>query len=264
MSSPTDDVNKKRTEDNNCYRPGVIRYHDVPPNERRRLFDERQNELNPCLKVRKNMFRFHFRLRSPLLALASSAFFGYSSSKESKVIPVQNPSELPRTPYQHVNCTGFECVRESSMINLSASSSFLKHALYYYSELTQHYCVHISTMIGLLEEYKRREGAGSFQQEIWDIYVQHRVSLGEMKTELLRLRLLLSTIDRLVTESIDASYQTQDETVTQLVSNELIQTKRIIEQNEQLISKTEMSLTTEQVKIIEKNKDTSDTKASDE
>ncbi|CAF3200066.1 unnamed protein product [Rotaria socialis] len=210
------------------------------------------------------MFRFHFRLRSPLLALASSALFGHSSSKESKAIPVQNSSELPRTPYQHVNCTGFECVRESSMINLSASSSFLKHTLYYYSELTQHYCVHISTMIGLLEEYKRREGAGSFQQEIWDIYVQHRVSLGEMKTELLRLRLLLSTIDRLVTESIDASYQTQDETVTQLVSNELIQTKRIIEQNEQLISRTEMSLTTEQVKIIEKNKDTSDAKVSDE
>ncbi|CAF4763194.1 unnamed protein product, partial [Rotaria socialis] len=50
MSSSTDDLNKKRTEDNISYRPGTFRYHDVPPNERRKLFDDRQNELNPCLK----------------------------------------------------------------------------------------------------------------------------------------------------------------------------------------------------------------------
>jgi hypothetical protein len=62
--------------------------------------------------------------------------------------------------------------------------------------------------------------------------------------------LLLSTIERLVNESIDAGYQTLDETVTQLVSNELINSKRIIEQNEQLITKNELTLTTEQVKLI--------------
>ena len=76
-----------------------------------------------------------------------------------------------------------------------------------------------------------------------------------MKSELLRLRLLLSTIDRLVNESIDACYQTQDEIVTQIVSNELINTKRIIEQNERLIIKNEMILTSEQVKLIDKQTD---------
>jgi hypothetical protein len=105
-------------------------------------------------------------------------------------------------------------------------------------------------MIKILEEYKRLEGTGNAQQEIWDIYVTQRVLFNEMKTELLRLRLLLSTIERLVNESIDAAYQTQDEIVTQLVSNELIHTKRIIEQNEQLIIKNELILTTEQVKLI--------------
>ncbi|CAF3022019.1 unnamed protein product [Rotaria sp. Silwood2] len=156
------------------------------------------------------MFRFRFRLHSSLFAVASSVFFN-RSSKESKPNLNENSSELPRTPYQHINCTGFECIRESSMITLSSSSSFLQHTLYYYSELTQRYCTHISTMIGVLEEYKRLEGAGNIQQEVWDIYVKHRVLFNEMKTELLRLRLLLSTIDRLVTESIDACYQTQDE-----------------------------------------------------
>jgi hypothetical protein len=205
------------------------------------------------------MFRCRFRLHSPLVALAASFLFN-RSSKESKPIPVENPSELPRTPYQHINCTGFECIREASMINLSSSSSLLKHTLYYHSELTQRYCIHITTMIGLLEEFKRLEGSGSAQQEIWDIYVKERVLSNEMKTELLRLRLLLSTIDRLVNESIDASYQTQDETVTQLAANELITSKRIIEQNEQLIIKNEMLLTTEQVKLIERQTDESDTK----
>ncbi|CAF3479052.1 unnamed protein product [Rotaria sordida] len=209
------------------------------------------------------MFRFRFRLNSSLLALTSSIFFN-RSSKESKSNLNENPTELPRTPYQHINCTGFECIRESSMITLSSSSSFLKQTLYYYSELTQRYCTHISTMISVLEEYKRLEGTGNIQQEIWDIYIKHRILFNEMKTELLRLRLLLSTIDRLVTESIDACYQTQDEIVTQLVSNELIHAKRIIEQNEQLINKNEMILTTEQIKLIEKSKDDSDKKNSHE
>ena len=106
-------------------------------------------------------------------------------------------------------------------------------------------------MISILEEFKRLEGMGSMQQEIWDVYVQERVVLSEMKTELLRLRLLLSTIDRLVNESIEASYQTQEETVTQLVMAELNNAKRSIEQQEQLISKNEMNLTVEQVKLIE-------------
>ncbi len=195
------------------------------------------------------MFRFRFRLNPSVFIVASSFFFN-RSSKESKPISIENPSELPRTPYQHVNCTGFECIRESSMLTLSYSSSFLKQTLYYYSELTQRYCIQINSMIKILEEYKRLEGTGNAQQEIWDIYVTQRVLFNEMKTELLRLRLLLSTIERLVNESIDAAYQTQDEIVTQLVSNELIHTKRIIEQNEQLIIKNELILTTEQVKLI--------------
>ncbi len=209
------------------------------------------------------MFRFRFRLNSSFFALASSFFFN-RSSKESKPIPVENPSELPRTPYQHVNCTGFECIRESSMITLAASSSFLKHTLYYYSELTQRYCIHINSMIRILEEYKRLQGAENAQQEIWNIYVTNRGLLNEMKSELLRLRLLLSTIDRLVHESIDACYQTQDEIITQIVSNELIHSKRIIEQNEQLIIKNEMMLTIEQVKLIDKPIDDKNIKNSEE
>lgn len=195
------------------------------------------------------MFRFRPRLHPSIFALASSFFFN-RSSKESKPVPSENPAELPRTPYQHVNCTGFECIREAAMLTLSSSSSFLKQTIYYHSELTHRYCVHIVSMIGLLEEYKRREGAGQAQQEIWDIYVTQRVSLNEMKSELLRLRLLLSTIERLVNESIEAGYQSQDETVSQLVSNELIHSKRLIEQNEQLIIKNELLLTNEQVKLI--------------
>lgn len=200
------------------------------------------------------MFRFRPRLHPSVFALASSLFFT-RSSKESKPSPIEIPPDLPRTPYQHVNCTGFECIREAAMHTLSSSSSFLKQTLFYHSELTQRYCVHIISMIRLLEEYKRRNGADQAQQEIWDIYVSQRTSLSEMKNELLRLRLLLSTIERLVNESIDAGYQTQDETVSQLVSNELIQLKRLIEQNEQLITKNELLLTNEQVNLIGKQSD---------
>ena len=201
------------------------------------------------------MFRCRLRLHPSIVALASSFFFNRSSKESTKPIPSETSSELPRTPYQYVNCTGFECIREAAMLTLSSSSSFLKQTLYYHSELTQRYCVHIVSMIGLLEEYKRREGAGQAQQDIWDIYVAQRVPLNEMKTELLRLRLLLSTIERLVNESIEAGYQTQDETVTQLVSNELIHLKRLIEQNEQLIIKNELLLTNEQVKLINNQTD---------
>ena len=72
-----------------------------------------------------------------------------------------------------------------------------------------------------------------------------------MKNELLRLRLLLSTLDRLVNESIDAGYQTQNETTTQLVTNELITAKHQILQNEELIAKNELLFTQTQVKTIE-------------
>ena len=209
------------------------------------------------------MLRFRFGFKPTFLALASSFLFNHPS-KESKSIPIDNPSDLPRTPYQHLNCTGFECIRESSMIALSSSSSFLQHTLYYYSELTQRYCLHISSMIAILEDYKRVEGSENAQQELWNAYVKDRSLLNEMKNELLRLRLLLSTVDRLVTESIDACYQTQNETVTQLVSNELVNAKLLIEQNEQLISKNEMTLIAEQVKLIEKSTDESDTTISQE
>ena len=207
---------------------------------------------------------FRFRFRPSYFALASSFFFN-RSSQESKPTPVEIPSHFSsEPPYRHVNCTGFECIRESAMITLSSSSSFLKQTLYYYSELTQRYCIHITTMIGLLEEYQRREGTGNAQQEIWDIYVTQRVLFNEMKRELLRLRLLLTTIERLVNESIDAGYQTQDETVTQLVSNELINSKRLIEQNEQLITKNELLLSTEQVKLIGNQSEEKKTKNSGE
>lgn len=35
-----------------AYKPGTFRYQDLPSNQRRKFFDERQRELNPCLKVR--------------------------------------------------------------------------------------------------------------------------------------------------------------------------------------------------------------------
>ncbi|CAF4310838.1 unnamed protein product, partial [Adineta steineri] len=115
-----------------------------------------------------------------------------------------------------------------------------------------------------LEEFKRLEGQGNVQQEVWDVYVKQRILLSDMKNELLRLRLLLSTIDRLVTESIDACYQTQDEIVTQLVANELVHSKRIIEQNEQLIIQNERILTSEQVKLIQGPVDENEIKSSEE
>ncbi|CAF0823757.1 unnamed protein product [Adineta ricciae] len=194
------------------------------------------------------MFRFRLRLHPSYFALASSFLFNRSTKSAPIEIP---PPDLPRTPYQHLNCTGFECIRESSMIALTSSSNLLKQTLYYYSELTQRYCLHITTMIGILHEYKKHEGSGHVQQEIWDVFVQQRSTLNDMKKELLRLRLLLTTIDRMVNESIDACYQTQDETVTQLISNELVHSKRIIEQKEEEIVRNERELTEEQVKVIE-------------
>ena len=194
-----------------------------------------------------------FRFRRPLTVFASSLLFNHStqskSNDESKTKISSSHGTEP--PFRHVNCTGFECLRESSMLTLSTSSSFLKQTLYYYTELCQRYGVLISSMIRTLEEYQRHQGNNESQQNIWNLFVKDRSEMNEIKGEILRLRLLLTTIERLVNESIDASYQTQDETVTQLVSSEIVQVKRIIEQNEQMICKFEMSLTEVQVKLIE-------------
>lgn len=48
------DENKKDipTRGDVSYKPGTFRYHEVPTSKRRVFFDERQLELNPCLKVR--------------------------------------------------------------------------------------------------------------------------------------------------------------------------------------------------------------------
>ncbi len=49
MSSSTTDANN---EENISYKPGTFRYQDVPIHKRKQLFEARQRELNPCLKVR--------------------------------------------------------------------------------------------------------------------------------------------------------------------------------------------------------------------
>jgi hypothetical protein len=40
------------TIDNIAYKPGSFRYQDLPTDQRKKLFEDRQKELNPCLKVR--------------------------------------------------------------------------------------------------------------------------------------------------------------------------------------------------------------------
>ncbi|CAF0832753.1 unnamed protein product [Rotaria sp. Silwood1] len=50
MSSSTIDVDSDNITEKISYKPGTFRYQDVPTNKRRKLFDDRQNELNPCLK----------------------------------------------------------------------------------------------------------------------------------------------------------------------------------------------------------------------
>jgi hypothetical protein len=194
------------------------------------------------------MFRLRLLFGRGTLAMASSFLFNRSVSASTEQTTVVEQTSLP---YQHVTCTGFDCIRQSSMLALTASSSFLKQTLFYYSELTHRYCVHIASMITILEEFKRHEGQGHVQEELWAVFVQERLKMNEMKSELLRLRLLLSTIDRLVNEAIDASYQTLDETVSQLVNNELNQAKQIIRANEELLNKSDTTFTLEHVKLIE-------------
>lgn len=51
MSSKIDDI-----DENIAYKPGTFRYQDLPSDRRRKLFDDRQKELNPCLTVRYYRF----------------------------------------------------------------------------------------------------------------------------------------------------------------------------------------------------------------
>jgi len=48
MSSSTMDDN---IQENISYKPGTFRYQDLPTNKRKKLFEDRQKELNPCYKV---------------------------------------------------------------------------------------------------------------------------------------------------------------------------------------------------------------------
>lgn len=53
MSSSTNDVDNEKFSENITYKPGVFRYQDLSSEKRKQLFQERQSELNPCLKVSK-------------------------------------------------------------------------------------------------------------------------------------------------------------------------------------------------------------------
>lgn len=206
------------------------------------------------LDLRFRLVMFRFRFRPSFVAFATSFFFNRSSSNETKSSENLKQPEFSRERYEHLHCTGFDCLRESSMLALTTSSSFLKQTLHYYSELTHRYCVHISSMIKILEEFQRHEGFAQVQEQLWTLHVDERGKMETMKKELLRLRLLLSTIDRLVHESIDAAYQTLDETLTQLVASELSQAKLVIEQNERLISDSDRTLIEENIKLIDEAK----------
>jgi hypothetical protein len=52
MSSSTANVDNDNINENIAYKPGSFRYQDVPTDKRKQLFEDRQRELNPCLKVR--------------------------------------------------------------------------------------------------------------------------------------------------------------------------------------------------------------------
>jgi hypothetical protein len=68
MSSSTMD----NIDENIIYKPGTFHYQDVPINKRKQLFEDRQKELNPCLKVRNftrlTMIRLiHYRHKKKLV-----------------------------------------------------------------------------------------------------------------------------------------------------------------------------------------------------
>jgi hypothetical protein len=50
-SSTTADTTNDNIDVNISYKPGAFRYQDLPTDKRKKLFEERQRELNPCLKV---------------------------------------------------------------------------------------------------------------------------------------------------------------------------------------------------------------------
>jgi hypothetical protein len=52
MSSSNMDIDNDNIRENVAYKPGIFRYQDLPTNKRKKLFEDRQKELNPCYKVR--------------------------------------------------------------------------------------------------------------------------------------------------------------------------------------------------------------------
>ena len=51
-SSSKIDVENETIDKNISYKPGTFRYQDLPIDQRKKFFEDRQKELNPCLKVR--------------------------------------------------------------------------------------------------------------------------------------------------------------------------------------------------------------------
>ena len=51
MSSSNEEAEKQSTDENISYKPGTFRYQDLPTDKRKKLFEARQIELNPCHKV---------------------------------------------------------------------------------------------------------------------------------------------------------------------------------------------------------------------
>jgi hypothetical protein len=52
MTSAQNEVDDRRVVEDIPYKPGTFRYQDLPTEQRKKFFDDRQRELNPCLKVR--------------------------------------------------------------------------------------------------------------------------------------------------------------------------------------------------------------------
>jgi hypothetical protein len=60
MSSSNIDLENETIDKNISYKPGSFRYQDLPTDQRKKLFEDRQKELNPCLKVRS----FHYEKKT--------------------------------------------------------------------------------------------------------------------------------------------------------------------------------------------------------
>jgi hypothetical protein len=50
MSSSNINVEKEMIDKDISYKPGTFRYQDLPTDQRKKFFEDRQKELNPCLK----------------------------------------------------------------------------------------------------------------------------------------------------------------------------------------------------------------------